>query len=365
MNPKVSVIVPIYNVEKYLPMCIESLVNQTLQDMEIILVNDCSPDNSLAIINDYKKKYPEKIVVINSDINRCQGGARNLGIQKAQGEYIGFVDGDDFVNINMFEKMYEAAVSSNAERVCVQGERVFDVGGGMEYSGVPYVEWRKELFFLNGRILEDTDREKLMVYPIGGVGMSLFKKELVLNSNVRFPEHRRYEDNYWGTLLCAYVKKIYFIQERLYYYRLNLNSTTNANNQLYHFDRLSIEEDLQEEFKNRGYDKLYKNALEYIYITRYYHNTFFILMEKFDHMRWDLIKRMKMSLKSKYPFWKKNLYFTLLFDKKMQERHIVIYDYPRLAYIWFKIIRPMLSKGKAIAFKLKTIVFGKKVMKKC
>ena len=94
---------------------------------------------------------------------------------------------------------------------------------------------------------------------------------MILNSNIWFPECRRYEDNYWGTLLCAYVKKIYFIQERLYYYRLNLNSTTNANNQLYHFDRLSIEEDLQEEFKNRGYDS--KNFKTLITVTNKKENT--------------------------------------------------------------------------------------------
>ena len=191
-----------------------------------------------------------------------------------------------------------------------------------------------------------------MVYPIGGVGMCLFKKELILNSNIWFPECRRYEDNYWGTLLCAYVKKIYFIQERLYYYRLNLNSTTNANNQLYHFDRLSIEEDLQEEFKNRGYDKLYKNALEYIYITRYYYNTFYVLMTKFDRMRWDLIKRMKTSLISKYPFWKQNHYFNIFLSKKMQKEHILAFSHPRIVYVWFK-FKPVLSKIKAIYRKLK------------
>lgn len=92
--PAVSIIVPCYNVEKYLPRCIESLVNQTLEDIEIILVNDASPDNSIKIMKEYELKYPNKIKIIDSQINLRQGGARNLGIDIATGEFIGFVDSD-------------------------------------------------------------------------------------------------------------------------------------------------------------------------------------------------------------------------------------------------------------------------------
>ena len=103
MYPKVSVIVPVYNVEKYIGICIDSLLGQTLKDLEIILVNDASPDQSIDILRSYEKQYPDRIVVIDSRENKRQGGARNLGIRKAQGEFIGFVDGDDFVRNDMYE----------------------------------------------------------------------------------------------------------------------------------------------------------------------------------------------------------------------------------------------------------------------
>src|SRR5665647_2462820 len=106
----VSIIVPIYNAEQYLHRCIDSLLSQTLDDIEIILVNDASPDRSIDIMNDYQKKSPGKIVVIDSKVNLRQGGARNLGIKAAKSKYIGFIDSDDWVSDRMFETLYSAMV---------------------------------------------------------------------------------------------------------------------------------------------------------------------------------------------------------------------------------------------------------------
>lgn len=111
----ISVIVPIYNTASLLPRCIDSLLNQTLDNIEIILVNDASPVNSLEIIKDYEKKYFPKIKTISSKINLKQGGARNLGIELAQGEYIGFVDSDDWCEPTMYQLLYEKAKSTNSE----------------------------------------------------------------------------------------------------------------------------------------------------------------------------------------------------------------------------------------------------------
>ena len=105
---KVSVIVPVYNVEKYIDKCLNTLVNQTLKDIEIIIVNDGSPDNSQEIIDKYQKKYPKKIKSYIKE-NGGQGSARNFGLEKATGEYIGYVDSDDFIELDMYEKLYNKA----------------------------------------------------------------------------------------------------------------------------------------------------------------------------------------------------------------------------------------------------------------
>ena len=108
-----SVIVPVYNVEEYLPSCIESVLNQTFSDFELILVNDGSPDNSLSILEEYAVK-DERIKIINKE-NGGLSSARNCAIPLAQGEYIGFVDSDDWIDLDFYEKLYNTAKKYKAE----------------------------------------------------------------------------------------------------------------------------------------------------------------------------------------------------------------------------------------------------------
>ena len=117
MSKKVSVIVPVYNVEKYLSKCLDSLVNQTLEDIEILVVNDGSPDNSQAIIDDYAVRYPDKIRAFVKE-NGGLSDARNFAVPHATGEYIAFVDSDDFVDLDMYEQMYTKASETDADVVC-------------------------------------------------------------------------------------------------------------------------------------------------------------------------------------------------------------------------------------------------------
>jgi len=118
MNPKVSIIVPVYNVEKYLDRCMNSLLNQTLQEIEIILVDDGSPDNCPKKCDEYAR-IDLRVKVIHKE-NAGLGLARNTGMEAASGEYIAFVDSDDFVELNAFDDMYNASLKNNAE-MCMAG----------------------------------------------------------------------------------------------------------------------------------------------------------------------------------------------------------------------------------------------------
>ena len=111
---KVSVIVPVYNVEPYLHKCLDSLVNQTLKDIEIICINDCSPDKSLAILKEYAKK-DERVKIIDFKENQGVSAARNIGMKIAKGEYIGFCDPDDYVDLDFYEKLHKLAKSKDAD----------------------------------------------------------------------------------------------------------------------------------------------------------------------------------------------------------------------------------------------------------
>ena len=115
--PKVSVIMPVYNSEPTLVDSLSSLVNQTLSDMELILVNDCSTDGSFNILSDCESQFSDKVLLINLDENHGAGGARNIGLSYASGDYIGFMDSDDIATPDMFEKMYTKAISGNYDIV--------------------------------------------------------------------------------------------------------------------------------------------------------------------------------------------------------------------------------------------------------
>lgn len=119
-KPEISVVIPVYGVEEYLQACIDSLVNQTFDSMELIFVNDASPDRCLEILEKNRERHPDKIRVIDSKENLCQGGARNLGIRAARGKYIGFCDADDMAGPGMYEQLYHEVEQMHADVAFMQ-----------------------------------------------------------------------------------------------------------------------------------------------------------------------------------------------------------------------------------------------------
>ena len=129
---KISIIIPCYKVEKYLPKCLDSLVNQTLDGVEAICINDGSPDSCIKILKDYKKKYGDKIIIIDKK-NEGVWRGRKDGIKKARGEFIGFVDSDDYVTPDFAKKLYDAAIKNKAD-IAVCGFDRIDLDTGKTYS---------------------------------------------------------------------------------------------------------------------------------------------------------------------------------------------------------------------------------------
>lgn len=175
--PKLSIIVPVYNSSKYLYKCINSLLNQTLSDMEIILIDDCSTDNSLYIIDNYKKLYPNKIKVLVNNENKGTGYSRNKGLFIATGEYIGFIDSDDYIEHDMYEKMYVAAVNKDNDIVVTNMD--------LKYSGL-------DLSFLSRKCLTEQNRFNIKDYKEYLVNAKpsccnkIYRNELLKNE--KFPE---------------------------------------------------------------------------------------------------------------------------------------------------------------------------------
>lgn len=213
----VSVIVPVYNAQSYLTECLGNLVNQTLQNVEIILVNDASTDGSLAIMRECERQYPQKVVVIDSKVNLGAGGARNLGIERAAGEYIGFVDSDDLVEVTMYEKLYRRAKEGNYA--------VVDCGYYKQSEDLAIVQVSDDI----AGIL-DTDKRKNLIVSGGYIVSKIFHRDLFQDPQLCFRRNAILEDADFLTYLYATIENIGNVKELLYYYRDNKESLSHVNN---------------------------------------------------------------------------------------------------------------------------------------
>ena len=241
MKIKVSVIIPVYNTEDYLKECIESLVNQTLRESEIIIVNDGSTDSSLEIMKEFKNKYPN-IIKIFDKVNGGQASARNYALPFAQGEYLGFVDSGDWVDSTMYEEMYEKAEKEDADIV------ICDMVDHFPDRTVCYPSSRFE--------------NKFKVTP--SACNKLFKRSLVKEDV--FPVGLWYEDFEFTTMQLMKTDCISVIHKGLYHCHCREVSTMYNNNSEKNQDILVVLEHLVEYVEKNGWYEKYKNVLEYLYI---------------------------------------------------------------------------------------------------
>lgn len=213
---KISIIIPVYNVEKFISRCLDSLINQTMKDIEIIVIDDKSKDNSLSILKTYKELYPEKIRVVENAQNIGAGATRNRGLELASGDYISFIDSDDYIDLDMLEQLYRACEEHGAQ-LARANRRIY-------YK-------KSELNFLgrNGNIKEKTiinPKSQLaflsFAYPC--VTNKLFRRDLI--GEKKFPEDLKWEDYPFCLPLIYKANRIICIPNSKYNYTLNTAGTT-------------------------------------------------------------------------------------------------------------------------------------------
>ncbi len=259
---KVSVIIPCYNVENLIDRTLQSLECQTvgIDALEIICVDDCSTDGTLAKLSEWEKRYPESIMLISLEQNSRQGTARNVGLGYASCDYIGFVDSDDWVEKNYIERLYDIATSNNVD--VVQCELIRD--GSKELT---YVEdqnaYRKSEDILI-RINSVADRKQAFHSKIinNNPPRKLIRRKLLLDNDIYFSEGLAYEDSYWGALLNMYMESAYISYEVLYHYYINESSTVLSKNDIYHVDLLTNQIKLWDELCARGFMEEYRDEIE-------------------------------------------------------------------------------------------------------
>ncbi len=247
---KISLIVPVYNTEEYLNKCLDSLISQSLKDIEIILINDGSTDDSEKIINNYDDK---RIKYISRE-NKGVGKTRNEGIDLAKGEYLAFVDSDDYLDINFCKKMYEKAVKDNCDLVICDFYR--DCGKLIKAS------------------FGDFDCTNLIETPelVNNVNLGpcnkLYKKELFDNKENRFVENLKYEDAPFVVKMLISAKKIGKVNDYLTYYVIHDNSETTSRDKRI-FDILEITDIIVNDLKKVNHPKDSLTNLAVMILTDY------------------------------------------------------------------------------------------------
>ena len=257
MTSKISVIIPVYNVEKYLPQCLDSILNQTYKNMEIICIDDCSTDNSYSILEDYAKK-DSRLQVLKNSKNSKQGAARNKGLAVAKGKFIMFVDADDYLNApNVIELFLKAMVENNVD-VVVSHIKNFADDKNLETIRDSMDNYYKTVNRKAGKITVDS----IMGFRVGPVA-KLFKKEIIDRYKIVFPENLIQEDDAFHWAYFSIIKSAYCIQDPLYNRRIHSAGTMvqRETNNVRLFDIISITNIIIDTLKRNKVFKKYKNQL--------------------------------------------------------------------------------------------------------
>lgn len=214
--PKISVIVPVHNTEKFLGRCIDSLIAQTIEDIEFILIDDASTDKSSEILTSYQKKYPDKIKLIRLDENMGAAVARNKGLELATGAYIGFVDSDDYIYPLMYEKLLEKLETTGAD--------IARTNYIKHIFGIDIAKIRRNRTEITEQVLTPREHKNFLIIESPGVTNKLFKREVI--GDRRFVPGLKWEDYPFTVPLVVFANKIATTEEKYYVYNMNLNNTT-------------------------------------------------------------------------------------------------------------------------------------------
>lgn len=288
--PKVSFIVPIYNSMLYLEKCLDSLRNQTIQNIEIICVNDCSPDKSLEYITKVAE-VDSRIKVVNHKTNKRQGGAWNSGVEVATGEYLSFVDADDWVELEHCEKI-ESFVG--ADIICAQS------------------------YFMGDKLSTNVDRKRLhdcgndislytLLYGMSFI-TNFIRREFLVSSGFHFMENNMYQD-FLTNILYFLTDKISIYEGNSYHYRIDNISIQRSMDQNGFWGRLEVAKIENQELHKLMNIGKYLDAIDYHFYTLFYRNTLTRAFYGYTTINWPVVRSVISDTESLLPNIKSNKYY--------------------------------------------------------
>lgn len=292
MDYLVSIIVPIYNVELYLERCVDSLLNQTYQHYEIILVDDCSTDNSADIAYKYSVKYPNCCFFYQRKINGGLAAARNSGLDLVKGSFITFIDSDDWVREDYLSLLLKTAIKDNA-----------DITSGSLCYAFPDGRIKK----INNKVSTTSSHKEKVALIRPSACRRLYRTSFFLNSNLRFPENvKRAEDMGLTIPIFTKTNKLSFINEPIYYYRQRNGSLSNSNSKGIDVSFFDIAVNNMITRSEPGFEC----ELEYRAICELMYGKIMIMIRA-GYMKHDIIKEIT-NFTQNYPNWAKNSYLKCL-----------------------------------------------------
>ena len=306
---KISVIIPCYNVEKYVAKCLDSIVNQTIgvENLEIILVDDVSTDNTVSILKEYEAKYPKQIMVILCEKNGRQGTARNIGLSYASGKYISFVDSDDWIHLDMYRCLVDIMEQAGSDivqfRYTWDKEAVQNIDiNNIEYKVYDYSD--KELrrqYVLNSNILNESCTTKL------------YKRDIIDIADVAYAEGVSYEEPLFTYPLKFYVDKVAVTELPFYFYRHNVNGTTaehmNKMNTL--LEHLYVQMETHHFMMQTKFYMEYKDEIDLYFLRTFFEEPFYFSKARGFAISPELFRYMCVGVSTMIPDYRDNRYLKL------------------------------------------------------
>ena len=335
---KISVITPCYNSYDYLDNCFESLINQTIgiENIEIIFVNDASTDNTAEKLNSFEALYPDSVLVIHLDENVKQGGARNVALQYVSGEYMVFVDSDDWVDSSYLETVYNIAKEHDIDMLQIPFIKVTGEGENTTYTKTP-VYW-------NGLYVIDTieKRKHFLTHQLFTCGApnKMYKTEIIKKCGASFLQGVAYEEPSFVYPLFFHVNRIYLLDAELYFYRMHDNSTMSSYitkpGKLYDHPRVQLFTYKQMQSNTNLYT-LYKEEIDFYFLFAFYVETLYFSKMGNLYLGYDFFLLMQNTIRAMIPDWNKNVYInSLLTESQKNALYSVSMNYNEEEFLAFK-----------------------------
>jgi Glycosyltransferases involved in cell wall biogenesis len=299
---KVSVIVPVYNVRDYIVTCIDSLIFQTLEDIEIIFVDDHGDDDSIAVAQKYLGEYigEKRFRFTETPENSGPATARNIGISEATGDYVAFLDSDDWLEPSFCKTLYDLARKNDADLVCCDISLDTCTDGESQIKKNPNVK--------NGEFTR-TRKCKFLTEFTSYFTTFIYRREFLKHNDIRFPDTRSSEDSCFLSCCLLAAARIASVHQPLYHYMLRGNSLSLSKNDTRHLQKLESFGKVMDFAKSRELYGEYQDEIDFIYIKKAFLVSVFTYMKNSADPKKDDVVAIYEEMKKRIPNYKENKYF--------------------------------------------------------